>query len=209
MRRRASLVALALAAGLGAAGPAVADPSDVYVDYATDGTIECTHSRGDLEGILTDASINEYGDPLTLTRLRIAVRRQLAAGCVRGGTAPATATAPDDEDEAAPDAGPASSADDGPSEGQGAESASTSTTTETAATTATEPGDGETATQGTPEASTATEQDAPEATTVAAGPAAGDGDGGTSTALVGGGVLAIGLLAAGGWLARRSLTRSP
>jgi hypothetical protein len=205
MRARASALAVVLAALLLGAGPAAADPSDVYVDYATDGTIECTHSRGDLEGILTDASINEYGDPLMLTRLRIAVRRQLAAGCVRGGTAPAAA--PEAEGATSPDAEPTSSAAEGPAEGQGAEE-----TVATEASSEPEPPATEPATAPSAEAPPASVPDEPgEPTTVAAAaPAADDdGDGGTSKALLGAGAAAVGLLAAGGWLARRSLTRSP
>jgi len=208
MPRRGDGLALGLALGalLLTAGPAAADPSDVYVDYATDGTIECTHSRGDLEGILTDASINEYGDPLTLTRLRIAVRRQLAAGCVRGGTAPAAATTSDAEGGAtgAEPAPPTTSAEP-PAEGEGAEGSPATA----GQTTAGEPTADATAPPTAEDAPTQVDDTTSAVDTVAAAPSATEDDDGTPVGLVGAGVLAVVLLAGGGWLARRALTRSP
>ena len=62
--------------------PARADtPPDVYSDFATDGTLSCGHSRSALTGVLNDASIYQYGDPLTFLQLKLAIRRQLARGC--------------------------------------------------------------------------------------------------------------------------------
>jgi hypothetical protein len=57
-------------------------PGDVYNDFAQDGVLSCTHSRADLEGVLHSGSINQYGDPLVLARLKLAIRKQLAGGCM-------------------------------------------------------------------------------------------------------------------------------
>ena len=38
-----------------------------------------------MKGILNDASIHQYGDPLTFLQLKLAIRRQLAGGCDRSG----------------------------------------------------------------------------------------------------------------------------
>jgi hypothetical protein len=72
-------------AALVAAGAAVAadNPPGVYSDYATDGVLSCGHSRAALRGVLNDASIQQYGDPLTILGLKLAIRKQLAGGCRR------------------------------------------------------------------------------------------------------------------------------
>jgi hypothetical protein len=82
MRKWASLAVVA--AALVGAGAAFADnPPAVYSDYAQDGVLSCGHSRGALKGVLNDASFQQYGDPLTMLGLRLAVRKQLAGGCRR------------------------------------------------------------------------------------------------------------------------------
>jgi hypothetical protein len=82
MRTRASLAAIAAAVGAWTAGTAWAGgPGDVYNDYVQDGVLSCNHSRADLEAVLRSGSLNQYGDPLTLARLKLAVRKQLAGGC--------------------------------------------------------------------------------------------------------------------------------
>ena len=74
--------ALAVLAGLVFAGPALADsPVKVYNDFATDGTLSCGHSRAALKGALNDASLQQYGDPLTSVQMKLAIRKQLAGGC--------------------------------------------------------------------------------------------------------------------------------
>jgi hypothetical protein len=82
MRRWASL---AVAAALIASGAAIAadNPPAVYSDYAKDGVLSCGHSRAALRGVLNDASIQQYGDPLTILGLKLAARKQLAGGCRR------------------------------------------------------------------------------------------------------------------------------
>jgi len=63
-------------------GVAYADgPGGVYNDFAQDGKLSCNHSRSALHAVLRSGSINQYGDPFTLARLKLAVRRQLAGGC--------------------------------------------------------------------------------------------------------------------------------
>jgi hypothetical protein len=73
---------------------AAADPASVYSDYAQDRVLSCTHSHEDLEAVLTDATLNQYGDPYTLVGLKLAVRRQLAGSCER-----AAGKANDDDDD--------------------------------------------------------------------------------------------------------------
>ena len=80
MRGWASLAAVL--AALVWAAPAVADnPASVYSDYASDGKLNCGHSRAALTGVLNDASLYQYGDPLTMLQLKLEIRRQLAGGC--------------------------------------------------------------------------------------------------------------------------------
>jgi hypothetical protein len=40
-----------------------------------------------MTGILKDASLYQYGDPLTFLQLKLAIRRQLAGGCQRRNAA--------------------------------------------------------------------------------------------------------------------------
>jgi hypothetical protein len=88
MRTRARLAAIVtgLACAAGAAY-AAGGPGAVYNDFAADGVLSCNHSRADLVAVLRSGSLNQYGDPLTLARLKLAVRKQLADGCPRGGRA--------------------------------------------------------------------------------------------------------------------------
>jgi hypothetical protein len=75
---------LAVLASLAFAEPALADsPAAVYSDFAEDGVLSCGHSRTALTGALNDASLHQYGDPLTFIQLKLAIRKQLAGGCRR------------------------------------------------------------------------------------------------------------------------------
>ena len=76
-RLAAIVVAFACLTGVAYAG----GPGDVYNDFAQDGKLSCNHSRADLRAVLRSGSINQYGDPYTLARLKLAIRRQLAGGC--------------------------------------------------------------------------------------------------------------------------------
>ena len=79
---RAVVVFVALALALvGGAAAAESGPARVYSDFARDGVLKCGHSKADLQAVLNDASIYQYGDPVTLNRLKLAIRRQLARGC--------------------------------------------------------------------------------------------------------------------------------
>jgi hypothetical protein len=78
-RLGAIVVAFACLTGVAYAG----GPGGVYNDFAQDGKLSCNHSRADLEAVLRSGSLNQYGDPLTLARLKLAVRKQLAGGCRR------------------------------------------------------------------------------------------------------------------------------
>jgi len=66
----------------------------VYSDFAEDGSLSCGHSRAALKGVLTDASIYQYGDPLTFLGLKLAVRKQLAGSCRRAEPAAAEDESP-------------------------------------------------------------------------------------------------------------------
>jgi hypothetical protein len=81
MRTRTSFVAVVVAFACLAAVARAGGPGDVYNDYAQDGKLSCNHSRADLRAVLRSGSLNQYGDPYTLARLKLAVRRQLAGGC--------------------------------------------------------------------------------------------------------------------------------
>ncbi len=74
--------ALAVIVALCCAAPALADdPASVYSDFAADGVLSCGHSHSALNGVLNDASLYQYGDPLTLLQLKFVIRKQLAGGC--------------------------------------------------------------------------------------------------------------------------------
>jgi hypothetical protein len=98
MRKWANV--LAILAGLAFVEPALADsPAEVYSDFAEDGVLSCGHSRSALKGLLNDASLNQYGDPLTFARVKLAIRKQLAGGCRRrtaGGAGSTGDAAPDE-----------------------------------------------------------------------------------------------------------------
>lgn len=100
---------IAIVAAIAYAEPALADtPPDVYSDFAEDGVLNCGHSESAMKGILNDASIHQYGDPLTFLQLKLAIRRQLAGGCERrvvasasNGTSPVTPGATEPAEPAA------------------------------------------------------------------------------------------------------------
>jgi hypothetical protein len=83
MLKWASLAVAVLALAFPAAAHADGPP-EVYSDFAEDGVLSCGHSRSALMGVLNDASIHQYGDPLTFIGLKLAIRKQLAGGCRRG-----------------------------------------------------------------------------------------------------------------------------
>ncbi len=80
MFRRCSVLAV-LAALAFVPTASAADPGAVYSDYAQDHVLSCNHSQADLRAALTDATLNQYGDPYTLIGLQRAIRKQLAGGC--------------------------------------------------------------------------------------------------------------------------------
>jgi cobalamin biosynthesis Mg chelatase CobN len=79
--RARSVAAILVAVSALTTGVAHAGPGDVYNDYAQDGRLTCNHPPADLRAVLRSGSLNQYGDPLTLAGLKLAVRRQLAGGC--------------------------------------------------------------------------------------------------------------------------------
>jgi hypothetical protein len=84
VRARSSLFPIVVAFACVTAVAYAGGPGDVYNDFAADGKLSCNHSSADLRAVLRSGSINQYGDPYTLARLKLAVRRQLAGGCRTG-----------------------------------------------------------------------------------------------------------------------------
>lgn len=72
----AAVAALAFVPAAGAGNPVAA----LYSDFATDGVLSC-HSKADLHAVLSDATLQQYGDPSTMVGLKLAARKQLAGGC--------------------------------------------------------------------------------------------------------------------------------
>jgi len=81
MRARASLALIVLVCALASAAYASGGPGAVYSEFVSTGKVSCSHSRVDLEAVLHSGTLNQYGDPLTLARLKLAVRKLLASGC--------------------------------------------------------------------------------------------------------------------------------
>jgi hypothetical protein len=92
MRTRISLAAAAIAAGVWTSSALPASPAQIYNDYVQRGTLRCSYAPGDLQGLLRSGSINQYGDPLTLARLKLAARRHLSGGCRTLGGSGSTPT---------------------------------------------------------------------------------------------------------------------
>jgi hypothetical protein len=80
MNRRGSCIALALAVLCLAPAALAADPTQIYADYTLDAKLSCKYSRADLEAALVGATLNQYGDPYTISGLKRAIRKQLAPG---------------------------------------------------------------------------------------------------------------------------------
>jgi hypothetical protein len=97
MRRSASAAAIvAVAATAAGAAHAGGGPGAVHSDFGQDGSLSCNHSRSELVAALRSGTINQYGDPYTLTGMKLAIRRQLAGGCQKSqsGATPATPGTP-------------------------------------------------------------------------------------------------------------------
>jgi hypothetical protein len=92
MRTRASLPLVVLLACFFPAMAHAGGPGDVYSDFVRDGKLSCNHSRADLNSVLHSGTLNQYGDPLTLARLKLAVREQLAGGCRKQSASPTPTT---------------------------------------------------------------------------------------------------------------------
>jgi hypothetical protein len=89
MRTRISLLAI-VAAGVWAASGLAANPAQIYNDYVRSGHLSCSYGKADLQALLRSGSINQYGDPLTLARLKLAARRHLAGSCQRASASTTT-----------------------------------------------------------------------------------------------------------------------
>ena len=93
MRTRLSLVLIVGAFALPGTA-AAGGPGAVYSDFAQDGVLSCTHSRSDLDAALRSGTLNQYGDPLTLAKMKLAVHKQLAGSCRKRHVAGAPAPPP-------------------------------------------------------------------------------------------------------------------
>jgi hypothetical protein len=80
MRTRISLFAIVLL-GTFATPAFAASPAQIYNDYVRSHRLSCSYGKADLEALLRSGSINQYGDPLTLAKLKLAARRHLAGSC--------------------------------------------------------------------------------------------------------------------------------
>lgn len=64
-------VALALLFVVVMAGTALAaTPQDIYNDYAQDGKLDGTYTQAELNAVLTDPTLAQYGDPAVLDKLK-------------------------------------------------------------------------------------------------------------------------------------------
>lgn len=81
MRKRVSLALVVLACALASGAHASGGPGAVYSEFVSTGKVSCNQPRADLAAVLHSGTLNQYGDPLTLARLRLAVRKVLAGGC--------------------------------------------------------------------------------------------------------------------------------
>jgi len=77
MRLAVVCVSLVLALIPEAVAKAPPGPTDVYTDFANHGHLTKHYPSALLRAIANDASLNQYGDPLQMLRLRREVRVQL------------------------------------------------------------------------------------------------------------------------------------
>jgi hypothetical protein len=71
-----------------AAAKAPPRPIDVYADFESNGRLTKHYPSAVLRAIVNDASLNQYGDPLVMMRLRRAARLQLAGAPVVSASKP-------------------------------------------------------------------------------------------------------------------------
>ena len=92
MRTRISLFAIVFLVTI-ATQALAASPAQIYNDYVRSGRLRCSYGKADLEALLRSGSINQYGDPLTLAKLKLAARRHLAGSCRNVSSSTTTTTA--------------------------------------------------------------------------------------------------------------------
>ena len=80
--RRLLIVGFACALVAAPSAGAVPSPIDAYSDFAAHGRLTKHYPNSVLQQIINDASLNQYGDPLLMMRLRRAARLQLAGAPV-------------------------------------------------------------------------------------------------------------------------------
>ena len=81
MKKAILLVVAVVSLLLALSGVALAaSPQDIYNDYAADGKLDGTYTQAELLAYLGDATLDQYGDPATLTALDGIVRGIIDAG---------------------------------------------------------------------------------------------------------------------------------
>jgi len=73
------LAVVALAALVVAVTATAASPREIYADFADNGRLDQTYSRGDLERAQNDAAIQGYGNPTVTGGLEAEIEQQLGA----------------------------------------------------------------------------------------------------------------------------------
>jgi hypothetical protein len=89
-RRTVAGITAAVATALLLAVPALgATPGDIYRDYADNGRLDATYSQGDLQRALHDSSVQGYGSPVVIVKMK-----KPKGGVGAGNTSPDVTTNP-------------------------------------------------------------------------------------------------------------------
>lgn len=88
MRRGArgylATVAVALVALLASSVALAASPRQIYDDYADNGRFDAVYSPRDLQAVLTNATIQGYGDTAVVAPMKAEIKRKLGKGAPAG-----------------------------------------------------------------------------------------------------------------------------
>ena len=69
-------------------------PHEVYIDFSADGRIDGDYPTSVLNEVVTNATLNQYGDPLMMLRLRRAAAQRIAGGDAAPTQSPADTVEP-------------------------------------------------------------------------------------------------------------------
>jgi hypothetical protein len=101
-----ALLVLSTAAFVAAPGVFAASPQEIYDDYADNGRLDSSYSKGDLEKALTNAVVQGYGSDKE-TGLKPEIEEEINEGTTSGGTSGGTTsggTAGESESSSTPSA---------------------------------------------------------------------------------------------------------